>query len=148
VETVYCFTAPFQSVLPGTLLSFYSYTILSVILSQSQSLYTSPVSLLPHSPLPLLTLILFQALGGTFEAGNVAFDFTPEVGPGGALYCPGIGGDVGTEKDTDRVSGGGKMAPAVGAVMTPLSAKGQGQVQGLPARVHRDDSARVTEEMR
>jgi hypothetical protein len=66
------------------------------------------------------------------------------------LYCPGIGGDVGTEKDTDRSTAGVKAASAVGAVMTPLPAKGQGQGQGqgLPARVHRDDSARVTEEMR
>lgn len=92
-----------------------------------------------------LTLTLFQVLGGTFEPGNVAFDFGPEIGPGGALYCPGIGGDVGTEKDTDG-GGGGKVSSAVGAVTSTSPGKGQGQ--GQPVRVPRDDSARVTEEMR
>jgi hypothetical protein len=129
-------------------LALYSAFIYILFLRYPLSTSIRPISLLPHSPLALLTLILLKALGGTFEAGNVAFDFTPEVGPGGALYCPGTGGDVGTEKDTDRASGGGKVASAVGAVMTPLSAKGLGQGQELPARVHRDDSARVTEEMR
>lgn len=80
-------------------------------------------------------------LGGTFEHGNVAFDFAPEIGPGGALYCPGVGVDVGTEKDTDR-GGGAGMTTAVGGITSP------GKGSGLPARVLRDDSARVTEEMR
>ena len=84
-------------------------------------------------------------LGGTFEHGNVAFDFAPEIGPGGALYCPGVGGDVGTEKDTDR-GGGAGMTTAVGGITSP--GKGSGKGSGLPARVLRDDSARVTEEMR
>lgn len=74
---------------------------------------------------------------------NVAFDFSPEMRPGGALYCPGKGGDVGTEKDTERSAG----AIAAAGLTTGVG-QGKEQGKGPPARVHRDDSARVTEEMR